>query len=193
MNHYDDLQRFKEKTRTQRLQFKDLSSETAVGEKGDWAILNQLMPVTEEPTLAMAETVSLPSPQLVSVDTFTRVESHPVQAVPSPSLVAPVATAPEPVAASAQPVSVTETSEPAAVETVVQENVTAPEPVTRAVMSQPTPPREPAPAIRSRPAITSTTGGFAHLFATQTVTAGPVAKGKDQPLKSLLERIATCR
>lgn len=44
MNHYDDLQRFKEKTRTHSLKFKDLSSEAAAGEKGDWVILNQLIP-----------------------------------------------------------------------------------------------------------------------------------------------------
>ncbi|MBE9327737.1 cellulose biosynthesis protein BcsO, partial [Klebsiella pneumoniae] len=32
---------------------------------------------------------------------------------------------------------------------------------------------------------------YAHLFAVKS--AEPVAKNKDQPLKSLLERIATCR
>lgn len=34
MNHYDDLQRFKEKTRTQSLDFKDLSSHAAARETG---------------------------------------------------------------------------------------------------------------------------------------------------------------
>ena len=38
MNHYDDLQRFKEKTRTHSLKFKDLSSEADAGKKGDWVI-----------------------------------------------------------------------------------------------------------------------------------------------------------
>lgn len=42
MNHYDDLQRFQEKTRTQNLNFQDLSSQAATREHGDWAILNQL-------------------------------------------------------------------------------------------------------------------------------------------------------
>ncbi len=42
MNHYDDLQRFKEKTRTQSLDFKDLSSHATAREQGDWVILNQL-------------------------------------------------------------------------------------------------------------------------------------------------------
>ncbi len=44
MNHYDDLQRFQEKTRTQNLNFQDLSSQAATREHGDWAILNQLNP-----------------------------------------------------------------------------------------------------------------------------------------------------
>lgn len=52
MNHYDDLQRFKEKTRTHSLKFKDLSSEAAAGEKGDWVILNQLIPAEEASSLA---------------------------------------------------------------------------------------------------------------------------------------------
>lgn len=55
MNHYDDLQRFKEKTRTHSLKFKDLSSEAAAGEKGDWVILNQLIPAEEESSLAMGD------------------------------------------------------------------------------------------------------------------------------------------
>ncbi len=47
MNHYDDLQRFQEKTRTQNLKFQDLSSQAATREHGDWAILNQLNPGAE--------------------------------------------------------------------------------------------------------------------------------------------------
>lgn len=48
MNHYDDLQRFQEKTRTQNLNFQDLSSQAATREHGDWAILNQLNPGAEK-------------------------------------------------------------------------------------------------------------------------------------------------
>lgn len=49
MNHYDDLQRFQEKTRTQNLKFQDLSSQAATREHGDWAILNQLNPGQRNP------------------------------------------------------------------------------------------------------------------------------------------------
>ncbi|HDH1461860.1 TPA: cellulose biosynthesis protein BcsO, partial [Klebsiella michiganensis] len=74
MNHYDDLQRFKEKTRTHSLKFKDLSSEAAAGEKGDWVILNQLIPAEEASSLAMGGSVSLPLPQRVPADMFHKVE-----------------------------------------------------------------------------------------------------------------------
>ena len=48
MNHYDDLQRFKDKTHTQNLTFKDLSGQSSVAERGDWAIMNQLVPSADE-------------------------------------------------------------------------------------------------------------------------------------------------
>ncbi len=165
MNHYDDLQRFKEKTRTQSLKFKDLSSEAAAGEKGDWVILNQLIPPEEESSLAMGGSVSLPLPQLVPADMFRRVESAPVQEAPASPPVTLTTAIPEPAV-----VSTPQESEP-----------------------QPMPASTSAPAIRPRPVIAPTTEGFAHLFAAKTVEPEPVAKDKDQSLKSLLERIATCR
>ncbi|HCA2920104.1 TPA: cellulose biosynthesis protein BcsO, partial [Klebsiella pneumoniae] len=47
----------------------------------------------------------------------------------------------------------------------------------------------PPPGMAPRPAPAAE--NYAHLFAAKS--AEPVAKNKDQPLKSLLERIATCR
>lgn len=177
MNHYDDLQRFKEKTRTHSLQFKDLSSEAAAGEKGDWAILNQLVPVEAgtEPALAIGA-FSLPLPQPVPADMFSRVENAPVQDLPV--AVAPVVTIPEPERVSA----------PVAIEPAAQESAAIVKPE-----RQQSPPSAPAPLIRPRPAITPAAEGFGHLFAAKTVEPEPLAKDKDQSLKSLLERIATCR
>ena len=94
MNHYDDLQRFKEKTRTHSLKFKDLSSEAAAGEKGDWVILNQLIPAEEESSLAMGGSVSLPVPQRVPADMFHQVERAVVQTAPAPSAAAPALVCP---------------------------------------------------------------------------------------------------
>ncbi|HCB1114498.1 TPA: cellulose biosynthesis protein BcsO [Klebsiella quasipneumoniae subsp. similipneumoniae] len=176
MNHYDDLQRFQEKTRTQNLKFQDLSSQAATREHGDWAILNQLNPGAEKPSsLALGGSVSAPLPQSVPADLFRQVEAA-VAAAPASD---PVASA-----APAAPQPVVETAA-AAPEPVRQEPAVAPAPPIPA----PEPAMAPPPRIAPRPAPTAE--NYAHLFAAKS--AEPVAKNKDQPLKSLLERIATCR
>ncbi|WP_407299896.1 cellulose biosynthesis protein BcsO [Raoultella planticola] len=192
MNHYDDLQRFKEKTRTQSLDFKDLSSHAAAREQGDWVILNQLSPGEEkESSLAMGGSVSLPIPQPVPTDMFHWVEAQPVHTPLPSSPVAPAPVMPPPVSVSAphDPLSVAENTrvaEPAPAMAVPL----APAP---AVAPAPAPAVAPAPPVAVRPAVPSVQAaeGYAHLFAAKAVE--PVAKNKDQPLKSLLERIATCR
>ena len=191
MNHYDDLQRFKEKTRTHSLPFKDLSSETGAGEKGDWVILNQLIPAEQASSLAMGGSVSLPLPQLVPANMFHQVERAVVQTAPAPSAPAPALSIPP---SAPQPVPAVSHIAPVAVEPIVQAGEAATGQAFRTAVSQPVAPLSdhvPAPAVRPRPAIAPTVDGFAHLFAAKTVA--PAAKDKDQPLKSLLERIATCR
>lgn len=192
MNHYDDLQRFKEKTRTQSLDFKDLSSHAAAREQGDWVILNQLSPGEEkESSLAMGGSVSLPIPQPVPTDMFHWVEAQPAHTPLPSSPVAPAPVMPPPVSVSPphDPLSVAENTrvaEPAPAMAVPL----APAP---AVAPAPAPAVAPAPPVAVRPAVPSVQAaeGYAHLFAAKAVE--PVAKNKDQPLKSLLERIATCR
>lgn len=189
MNHYDDLQRFKEKTRTQSLDFKDLSSHAAAREQGDWVILNQLSPGEEkESSLAMGGSVSLPIPQPVPTDMFHWVEAQPAHTPLPSSPVVPAPVMPPPVSVSAphDPLSVAENTrvaEPAPAMAVPL----APDP---AVAPAPAPAVAPAPPVAVRPAVQAAEG-YAHLFAAKAVE--PVAKNKDQPLKSLLERIATCR
>ncbi|HCA9960709.1 TPA: cellulose biosynthesis protein BcsO [Klebsiella quasipneumoniae subsp. quasipneumoniae] len=176
MNHYDDLQRFQEKTRTQNLKFQDLSSQAATREHGDWAILNQLNPGAEKPSsLALGGSVSAPLPQSVPADLFRQVEAA-VEAAPASD---PVASA-----APAAPQPVVETAA-AAPEPVRQEPAVAPAPPIPA----PEPAMAPPPRMAPRPAPAAE--NYAHLFAAKS--AEPVTKNKDQPLKSLLERIATCR
>ncbi|HIH9437168.1 cellulose biosynthesis protein BcsO [Klebsiella quasipneumoniae] len=176
MNHYDDLQRFQEKTRTQNLKFQDLSSQAATREHGDWAILNQLNPGAEKhSSLALGGSVSAPLPQSVPADLFRQVEAA-VAAAPASD---PVASA-----APAAPQPVVETAA-AAPEPVRQEPAVAPAPPIPA----PEPAMAPPPRMAPRPAPAAE--NYAHLFAAKS--AEPVTKNKDQPLKSLLERIATCR
>ncbi|HGH5395480.1 TPA: cellulose biosynthesis protein BcsO [Raoultella planticola] len=200
MNHYDDLQRFKEKTRTQSLDFKDLSSHAAAREQGDWVILNQLSPGEEkESSLAMGGSVSLPIPQPVPTDMFHWVEAQPAHPPLPSSPVAPAPVMPPPVSVSAphDPLSVAENTRvaepaPAMAIPLAPAPAVAPDPAP-AVASAPAPAVAPAPPVAVRPAVPSVQAaeGYAHLFAAKAVE--PVAKNKDQPLKSLLERIATCR
>ena len=188
MNHYDDLQRFKEKTRTQSLSFKDLSSQAPTREQGDWIILNQLTPGEDkESSLAMGGSVSLPIPQPVPADMFHWVAAEPVQS-PAPTV------APTPVV---QQAATPPTSEPLA-SPLAAAPVAPPPQVTPAappLMAEPAPTiaAAPAPPVATRPVVTpaQASDGFAHLFAAKA--AEPAVKNKDQPLKSLLERIATCR
>ena len=178
MNHYDDLQRFQEKTRTQNLKFQDLSSQAATREHGDWAILNQLNPGAEKPSsLALGGSVSAPLPQSVPADLFHQIEAA-VAAAPASASVVPAAPA---APAAPQPAGETATAAP---EPVRQEPAVTPAPSIPAPEPAMAPPR-----MAPRPAPTAE--NYAHLFAAKS--AEPVAKNKDQPLKSLLERIATCR
>ena len=85
MNNYDDLQRFKDKTHTQQHDFKDFSSQNLAHDYGNWAIINQLSPATEESALAMGGHVSLPVPQSVDADTFALKE----QPFAAPAALAP--------------------------------------------------------------------------------------------------------
>lgn len=95
MNHYDDLQRFQEKTRTQNLNFQDLSSQAATREHGDWAILNQLNPSAEKPSsLALGGSVSAPLPQSVPADLFRQVEAAVAAAPTSDPVVSAASAAP---------------------------------------------------------------------------------------------------
>jgi hypothetical protein len=182
MNHYDDLQRFKEKTRTQSLDFKDLSSHAAAREQGDWVILNQLSPGEEkESSLAMGGSVSLPIPQPVPTDMFHWVEAEPAHS-PQPCRLHP-GLVPSPVSVSAPHDPLPAADAGSGSLRRQWPRSAAPAPAVAA----------PAPPVAVRPAVPSAQAaeGYAHLFAAKAVE--PVAKNKDQPLKSLLERIATCR
>ena len=109
MNHYDDLQRFQEKTRTQNLNFQDLSSQAATREHGDWAILNQLNPGAEKTSsLALGGSVSAPLPQSVPADLFRQVEAAVAAAPTSDPVVSAASAAP----ATSQPVVETAAAAP---------------------------------------------------------------------------------
>ncbi len=63
MKYYDDLQRFKDKTRTGDINFKDLSAQNKQASNSGWAIINQLAGVDSDAALAKAGSVAVPVPQ----------------------------------------------------------------------------------------------------------------------------------
>lgn len=173
MNNYDDLQRFKDKTHTQQHDFKDFSSQNLAHDHGSWAIINQLSPATEESTLAMGGHVSLPVPQSVDPETFT---------VKEPSFVAPVALTPAPLPDAAPPIF-----QSVAAQLATPPAAPALAPAAMKVPAAPIPELTPAAApVAAAPV------NFSQLFAPKTAEAKPAVE-KNQPLKSLLERIASCR
>lgn len=168
MNHYDDLQRFKDKTRSQALDFKDFSAQSHAQEQGNWAIINQLLPATEVNSLAAGGHVSLSAPQPVTEETFAVSELTPVpQALVVESAPAPV---------------------PSILQGVDEQLASTP----RQAPTIPTP--TPARVQVSHPVTEPEQGpvDFTRLFAPATTKPAPAAE-KNQPLNSLLERIATCR
>lgn len=169
MNHYDDLQRFKDKTRNQKHNFKDLSAQNLAHDQGNWAIINQLSPATEESMLAIGGHVSLPVPQSVDPELFAMQESaavvHEVAPVPASSLLKDVA------------------SQLDAVAPAFNAAAYAPVPASPAPVMQ-----MPSPVAASPAAPVS----YARLFAPLATPAQPRTE-KNQPLHALLERIASCR
>ncbi|CAM7874236.1 Cellulose biosynthesis protein BcsO [Lelliottia nimipressuralis] len=165
MNHYDDLQRFKDKTRNQALDFKDFSGQNQVSDQGSWAILNQLQPQAETDTFAHGGHVSLAAPQPVSAETFTLTEATPLPDVTAVDIIP---------------------SNASSIFQGVAEQLATP------AESLPMPTPAPVHIAAPAPVHAPTEVNFSRLFAPAASAPKPAAE-KNQPLNSLLERIATCR
>ncbi|XWJ92638.1 cellulose biosynthesis protein BcsO [Phytobacter ursingii] len=191
MNHYDDLQRFKDKTRNQKYEFKDLSAQNLSPDQGSWAIMNQLAPASETSKLAMGGHVSLPQPQAIAPDVFANAERHEIVEIPE----------------SIDSSESTESSNESVLPPVDAEVPAATVPsifrdIARQLASQSTAPAAPAarqaaepvlPAATNSPVSSATEAAdYSRLFATKATEAKPTVE-KNQPLQSLLERIASCR
>ncbi|PIJ50742.1 hypothetical protein BL250_09410 [Erwinia sp. OLTSP20] len=73
MKNYDDLQRFKEKTQTNHIQFKDMSDQLLKRNRGaDWVIIRQLTQPGEGRMLENAASVTHAPPQAVDPTLFAR-------------------------------------------------------------------------------------------------------------------------
>lgn len=70
MKSYDDLQRFKEKTQTNHIEFKDMSEQTKNSDSANWAIIKQLMNEGAEPALGNGQLTDIAAPQPITDDIF---------------------------------------------------------------------------------------------------------------------------
>ncbi|MFW0701108.1 cellulose biosynthesis protein BcsO [Pantoea sp. R13S299] len=192
-NNYDDLQRFKEKTQTLDIDFKDMSGQTQeAAEHSKWALIRQLAKEEQQTPFGSGQRIDLPQPQPLRGDEFT---------APPPE------TPPRPATLSVQPGMAARTS---ILDSLSGSNLPAASTTERgpASLFPPPPPRqkvaEPVAVLRAEPIRTATVSElqpvitpaaphseperFGALFRSRDVTLP-----KETLLKPLLEKIALCR
>jgi hypothetical protein len=180
MKNYDDLQRFKDKTRTGAIDFKDMSAQTQQLNTGSWAIIKQLSGSSDDSVLAQAGSVAVPVPQAVKPGAFDAAFAKPAPHQATESAAAPRSimgslNAATPVEKAGQPPL--EEEKPAAAPRFEQPAPAAPAPEPLKQFAAP----QPAGPVR-----------FEQLFAAKTLSA-TTNPAKDLPLQPLLEMIASCR
>lgn len=203
MKNYDDLQRFKDKTRTGDINFKDLSAQKKGSAASEWAIINQLSGGSSDSALAKAGSVAVPIPQPVKPGEFDAASVQLAKAPVAPAPVMQPAGSPQSIlqSMSAEPPVKREPQQQPPVASSLFEQLqpetpaVAPQPV---IQSIPAPAPVVAPAPVPAPAATlaapkqSEPVRFDQLFATKSSSRAshPI---KDLPLQPLLEKIASCR
>ena len=185
MKSYDDLQRFKDKTRTGAIGFKDMSAQTQQLNTSHWAIIKQLAGEDDDSVLAQAGSIAVPVPQAVKPGEFNAAfaEKAAVQQSVPGGLAAAV-----PVEKAAQlPLAEEKTAAVSLFEQLAPAAVApAPAAVTPAPVPAPEPAKPVAAPTKAEPV------RFEQLFAAKgSTTANHPAK--DLPLQPLLEMIASCR
>jgi hypothetical protein len=192
MKNYDDLQRFKDKTRTGAIEFKDMSAQNQQSDASNWAIIKQLMNTDgEESVLSQAGSISVPVPQAVKADEFDTSHFTPPAAQPASHAVSQGSILGSLNSAMSQPKS--EPFQPeqnkATTATLFEQIAplsAIPEPIKEVVK----------PAVVSAPQVPAPVAAepvrFDKLFAAKGNSARS-HPAKDLPLQPLLEMIASCR
>ena len=205
MKNYDDLQRFKDKTRTGDIHFKDLSAQNKQASNSGWAIINQLAGVDSDAALAKAGSVAVPVPQAVKPGeldaAFASLTKTPVAepAGSAPSILQSLNADSAEKAAQTQlnpaaPSLFDQLRPEATPHATVKETpvAAAPSAFHPAPALAPVAAPVPAPAEAVIPPKPAEPVRFEQLFATKTsaTASHPV---KELPLQPLLEKIASCR
>lgn len=205
MKNYDDLQRFKDKTRTGDIHFKDLSAQNKQASSSGWAIINQLAGVDSDAVLAKAGSVAVPVPQAVKPGeldaAFASLTKTPVAepAGSAPSILQSITSGSADKEAQTQlhpasPSLFDQLRPEAAPQAAVKETpvAAAPSAFHSAPALAPVPASVPVSAAAVNTPKPAEPVRFEQLFATKTSgrASHPV---KDLPLQLLLEKIASCR
>ena len=205
MKNYDDLQRFKDKTRTGDIHFKDLSAQNKQASNSGWAIINQLAGVDSDAALAKAGSVAVPVPQAVKPGeldaAFASLTKTPVAepAGSAPSILQSLNADSAEKAAQTQlnpaaPSLFDQLRPEATPHATVKETpvAAAPSAFHPAPALAPVAAPVPAPAEAVIPPKPAEPVRFEQLFATKTsaTASHPI---KALPLQPLLEKIASCR
>ncbi|WP_033784398.1 cellulose biosynthesis protein BcsO [Pantoea sp. 9140] len=189
-NNYDDLQRFKEKTQTLDIDFKDMSGQAQeAAEHSKWALIRQLAKEDHQTSLGGGQRIDLPQPQPLRGDEFTAPPPE------SPARPATLSAQPTTSARSLILDSLSGSSLPAArtAERDPSSLFPPPPPPQKRVAAEPVAVSHPE---RVRPALTPVTPHseperFSALFRSRD--SEPSNLPKETLLKPLLEKIALCR
>ncbi|MGK3144006.1 cellulose biosynthesis protein BcsO [Pantoea sp. C2G6] len=196
MKNYDDLQRFKEKTQTLDIAFKDMSGQTQeAAEQSKWALIRQLAKEENQTPFGSGQRIDLPQPQPLRGDEFS---------APPPAPAARQATlSAHPAAAAKGSILDSLTGGTPIAEPVPESRATSslfPPPPPASSVAQPavTPPSAPVPPARAAeplpvsapPASAAEPGRFGALFRARD--SETVSLPKETLLKPLLEKIALC-
>ncbi|WP_190314993.1 cellulose biosynthesis protein BcsO [Pantoea sp. M_9] len=208
MKNYDDLQRFKEKTQTLDIDFKDMSGQAQSADHHQWAILRQLS-TDDAPELGQGQRIDLPQPQPVGPEAFAAPAIPAAPRAPAENgaalLTSLAATAPVREAAPGSsalfpppPPKRAPAAMPAAALVERQRAGSLfPPPLSEPVMARSAAPQPPASAVpvaaapAAAPVAPPASARFSTLFRSRP--AEPAVLSKETLLKPLLEKIALCR
>jgi len=196
MKSYDDLQRFKEKTQTNNIKFKDMSEQTLESDSSHWAIIKQLLNDNNgDSALERGQSIDVIQPQPINKNQFSsQLSAHQVvkSFVAAPSVASQDASLFDSIAATlkplAEPASAPAEPTPPPAETAVASS---------ALLSWPAPAQVPllqqaAAQLSATPAPAENAPRYKQLFHSRHA-GQPAGVTKDALLKPLLEKIAVCR
>ncbi|MCU5773842.1 cellulose biosynthesis protein BcsO [Erwiniaceae bacterium BAC15a-03b] len=190
MKSYDDLQRFKEKTQTNNIKFKDMSEQTLESDTTNWAIIKQLLNDNNSSSaLDRGQSIDVIQPQPVAKDQFST-DKSPHQVVKSfvaaPSVGSQGGTLFDSIAATLKPAAVAAEPQPEVAAPQTQAPAATAFPALGALgsdlssMAAP----EPAPQVAAQPAAVPLIQQAGAAF-TAAVSAAPAASAPAQAENAL--------